>query len=290
MTRREHRDSLFHSAELFTQAVAPFVARFGSGVGGTWDMKHDQKRDEDDEGLDDVLAQILDRFIIAEEELDGAVHAEYSRYVQGLTSCQPRAAGLEARRTLFDPTASLEVKQEMLARLAQYGTVGAYRAISESSQQGSAECSIACGILWPLASRARHCTTRSDAVWCRHGARYASGTIPSWNRSAFTQTMSSSRSWSRWSRPSEQSLTRVLPRPMSPTRSCGGTTSSPMSPSRPTKKFGVSWKRYPETRRPSRAAARAIAAALASGIMGVGSKTTCVGSWKKRRGSAGRVL
>ncbi len=156
-------------------------------------MKHDQKRDEDDEGLDDVLAQIPDRFIIAEEELDGAVHAAYSRFVQRLTSCQPQAAGLEARRTLFDPTASFEVKQEMLARLAQCGTVGAYRAISESSQQGSAECSIACGILWPLASRARHCTTRSDAVWSRHGARYASGTIPSWNRSAFTQTMSSSR-------------------------------------------------------------------------------------------------
>jgi hypothetical protein len=42
-------------------------------------MKHGQERDEDDEGLDDVLAQIPDRFIVAKEELDRAVHAEYSR-------------------------------------------------------------------------------------------------------------------------------------------------------------------------------------------------------------------
>ena len=73
-----------------------------------------------------------------------------------------------------------------------------------------------------------------------HGGRYASGTIPSWNRCAFTQTTSSSRSWSPWRRPSEQSLTRALPRPMATTDSCGGATSSPMSLSRPTKTFGVS--------------------------------------------------
>jgi len=94
-------------------------------------MKHGQERDEDDEGLHDDLAQIPDRFIIAKEELDREVYAEYSRYVQRLISCQPHEAGLEARRTLFDPTVSLEVKREMLARLAQCGTVAAYRAIEQ---------------------------------------------------------------------------------------------------------------------------------------------------------------
>ena len=94
-------------------------------------MKHGEEHDEDDEGLHDDLAQIPDRFIVAKEELDREVYAEYSRYVQRLISCQPHEAGLEARRTLFDPTVSLEVKREMLARLAQCGTVAAYRAIEQ---------------------------------------------------------------------------------------------------------------------------------------------------------------
>ncbi len=34
-----------------------------------------------------IFSQIPDRFIVAEEELDREVCAEYSRYVQGLTSC-----------------------------------------------------------------------------------------------------------------------------------------------------------------------------------------------------------
>jgi len=69
--------SLGRSAELFAQAFAPLVARFGLGVCGTWNMKDRDEHDEDDEGPHDVLSQIPDRFIVAEEELDGAVHAEY---------------------------------------------------------------------------------------------------------------------------------------------------------------------------------------------------------------------
>jgi hypothetical protein len=92
-------------------------------------MKHDAKHDEDDEGHHDDLAQFPDRFIVAEEELDGVVHVEFSKYVERLTPGPPDEAGLEAGRTLFDPTASLEVKREMLVRLAQCGTVAAYRAI-----------------------------------------------------------------------------------------------------------------------------------------------------------------
>jgi hypothetical protein len=94
-------------------------------------MKHGEEHDEDDEGLPDDLAQIPERFIVAEEELDRAVHAEFSRYVQHLTSCQPREATLEARRALFDPTASLEVKREMQVSLARCGTVDAYRVIEQ---------------------------------------------------------------------------------------------------------------------------------------------------------------
>jgi len=92
-------------------------------------MIHSQEHDEDDESFDDVLSQIPGRFIVAEEELDRTVYAEYSRYVQHLSPCQPQEAALEEGRTLCDPTASLELKREMLARLAQCGTVGAYRAI-----------------------------------------------------------------------------------------------------------------------------------------------------------------
>ena len=94
-------------------------------------MKHGEEYDEDDKGLHDALSQIPDRFIVAEEELDGAVHAEFSRYVQHLMSCQPHEAGPEVRQTLFDPTASLEVKREMLVRLARCGTVDAYRVIEQ---------------------------------------------------------------------------------------------------------------------------------------------------------------
>ena len=94
-------------------------------------MKHGEEHDEDDEGLHDALSQIPDRFILAEEELDGAVHAEFSRYVQHLMSCQPHEAGPEVHQTLFDPTASIEVKREMLVRLARRGTVDAYRVIEQ---------------------------------------------------------------------------------------------------------------------------------------------------------------
>jgi hypothetical protein len=41
-------------------------------------MKHSEENDENDEGLPDVLAQIPDRLIVAKEELDRAVYAEYS--------------------------------------------------------------------------------------------------------------------------------------------------------------------------------------------------------------------
>ncbi len=94
-------------------------------------MKHGEEHDEDDEGLHDALSQIPDRFIVAEEELDGEVHAEFSRYVQHLLSCQPHEAGPEVHQTLFDPTASLEVKREILVRLARRGTVDAYRVIEQ---------------------------------------------------------------------------------------------------------------------------------------------------------------
>ena len=183
-------------------------------------MKRGEEHDEDDEGLHDALSQIPDRFIVAEEDLDGAVHAEFSRYVPRLLSSQPHEAGPEVHQTLFDPTASLEAKREMLVRLARRGTVDAYstsrtpipswrhgaklpctnvgwrwkasclKRLLESSQQGLAEYSIACGILWPSASRVRHCPTRSEAVWNRHGARYASDTIPSLNKCALTKTTS----------------------------------------------------------------------------------------------------
>jgi hypothetical protein len=78
-----------------------------------------------------LAASIPDRFVVAEEELDGAVYEEYERYVQHLVTCQPQEVGLEARQTLFDPTAPLEAKREMLARLARCGTVHAYRAIEQ---------------------------------------------------------------------------------------------------------------------------------------------------------------
>ena len=96
-----------------------------------WNMKHGEEHDEDDESLHDPLSQIPDRFIVAEEEIDGAVHAEFSRYVHRLLSSQPHEAGPEAHQTLFDPTASLEVKREMLVRLARCGTVDAYRIIEQ---------------------------------------------------------------------------------------------------------------------------------------------------------------
>ena len=94
-------------------------------------MKPGEEHDADDEGLHDALSQIPDRFIVAEEELDAAVHAEFSRYVHRLVSSQPHEAGPEVRQTLFDPTSSLEVKREMLVRLARSGTVDAYRVIEQ---------------------------------------------------------------------------------------------------------------------------------------------------------------
>lgn len=84
---------------------------------------------EGDEGLRDALAQVPDRFIVAEEKLDEAVRAEYVTYAQRLAPCPPGEAGLEAGARLFDPTTSIEAKREVLTRLAQGGTVEAYRAI-----------------------------------------------------------------------------------------------------------------------------------------------------------------
>jgi len=47
-------------------------------------MKKDgEERNENDDGLCEALPQIPDRFIIAEEELDGAVFEDYERYVRG---------------------------------------------------------------------------------------------------------------------------------------------------------------------------------------------------------------
>lgn len=94
-------------------------------------MKHGEEHEEDDEGLHDVLSQIPDRFIVAEEELDGTVHAEFSSYVQRVLSSQPQEAGPEACQALFNPAAPLEAKRELLARLARCRTVGAYRAIEQ---------------------------------------------------------------------------------------------------------------------------------------------------------------
>jgi hypothetical protein len=96
-----------------------------------WNMIHGEEHDEDDGGLHDAPSQIPDRFIIAEEELDGAVHAEFSRYVKRLLSSQPHEAGPEAHQALFDPTVSLEVKREMLVGLARRGTVEAYRVLEQ---------------------------------------------------------------------------------------------------------------------------------------------------------------
>ncbi len=94
-------------------------------------MKHGEEPNKNDESLHDILFQIPDRFIVAEEELNGAVHEEYARYVQSLMACQPQEAGLEARQTLLDTTAPLEAKREMLARLALCKTVDAYRTIEQ---------------------------------------------------------------------------------------------------------------------------------------------------------------
>ena len=94
-------------------------------------MRHGEEDGKDDEGLHEALSQIPDRFIVAEEELDGAVREKYAKYVQRLLSSQPQKAGLEARRILFDPTAPLEAKREALARLALCKTVDAYRAIEQ---------------------------------------------------------------------------------------------------------------------------------------------------------------
>ena len=102
-------------------------------------MKHGEAHDEDDEGLHDGLSQIPDRFIVAEEKLDEAVRAEYVRYAHRLAACPPGEAGLEAGARLFDPTTSIEVKREALTRLAQGGTVEAYRAIERYAKRPEPE-------------------------------------------------------------------------------------------------------------------------------------------------------
>jgi hypothetical protein len=102
-------------------------------------MKHGEAHDEDDEGLHDGLSQIPDRFIVAEEMLDEAVRAEYVSYAQRLAPCPPDEAGQEAEARLFDPTTSLESKREALTRLAQGGTVEAYRAIERYAKRPDPE-------------------------------------------------------------------------------------------------------------------------------------------------------
>ena len=94
-------------------------------------MKRGEKQNEDDENLHDFLSQIPDRFIVAEEELDGAVYEEYEKCAERLITCQPREIGLDARQILCDPTTPLDAKREMLVRLALCGTVDAYRAIEQ---------------------------------------------------------------------------------------------------------------------------------------------------------------
>jgi hypothetical protein len=84
---------------------------------------------DDEESFLDALGQIPERFIVAEEELDRTVYEEYSEFVQHLASCRQDESVLDPSRALFDPAKSLELKRGMLARLAQLGTVGAYRII-----------------------------------------------------------------------------------------------------------------------------------------------------------------
>ena len=92
-------------------------------------MRRGEERNEDGEDPSDFLSQIPDRFIVAEEEVDRAVYEEYERYAERLVTGQSREIGLEAHQILFDPAAPLETKREILVRLAQCGTVDAYRAI-----------------------------------------------------------------------------------------------------------------------------------------------------------------
>ena len=94
-------------------------------------MKDGEEQNENDDGLCEALSQIPDRFIVTEEKLDWEVHEEYARYVQHIMGCQPQVAGIEARETLLDPAAPIEIKREMIARLARCGTVDAYRAIEQ---------------------------------------------------------------------------------------------------------------------------------------------------------------
>lgn len=102
-------------------------------------MNDGEAHDADGEGPSDNPAQIPDRFIVAEEELDAAVRTEYARYVERLLQCEPDQTGPEARQRLFDPTASLELKRELLAKLARCGTVEAYRAIEQYAKSPDPE-------------------------------------------------------------------------------------------------------------------------------------------------------
>lgn len=92
-------------------------------------MNHGAGQNESERSISDILSQVPDRFVVAKEELDGAVYEEYERCVQRLISHQSQEGGLEGRQILFDPTAPLEAKQEILARLALCGTVDAFRTI-----------------------------------------------------------------------------------------------------------------------------------------------------------------
>jgi len=46
-------------------------------------MKDGEAPNGNDDGFCEALSQIPDRFIVAEEELDGAVFEDYERYVRG---------------------------------------------------------------------------------------------------------------------------------------------------------------------------------------------------------------
>ena len=94
-------------------------------------MKRGEEQNDREEDPSDFLSQIPDRFIVAEEEVDRAVYEEYERYAERLVTGQSREIGLEAHQILFDPAAPLETKREILVRLAQCGTVDAYRAIEQ---------------------------------------------------------------------------------------------------------------------------------------------------------------
>jgi hypothetical protein len=94
-------------------------------------MKRGEDKNDREEEISGFLSDIPDRFIVTEEELDGAVYEEYEKYAERLMTCLPQVDVVEMRQTVFDPNASIDAKREMLVRLARCGTVDAYRAIEQ---------------------------------------------------------------------------------------------------------------------------------------------------------------